>query len=119
VRPEFDPRPSTQATLSHAASKKRKVSHGDPPPEVLLLRSGATVGELKAAASAAFGEVYHCLRNFQAEAVVAGLPPKSKDSMQLYPDSIPANVTVRAFIRSLTPPDPVVASVVEPNPRKP
>jgi len=74
------------------------VSHGDPPPEVVVLRAGATVGELKAAAGAAFGEVYHCLRDFQAEAVVSGLPPKSKDTMQLYPDNVPANVTVRPFI---------------------
>lgn len=36
-----------------------------------MLRAGATVAELKQAASAAFSEVYHALRGFRAETVPA------------------------------------------------
>lgn len=39
------------------------------PPELLVLPSNATVGDLKAAATAAFREVYVMLKSFQAEAL--------------------------------------------------
>lgn len=58
-----------------------------------MLRAGSTVAELKRAATLAFSETYHILRNFHLGAVLSGLP-KCKDSMQLYPDTHDADSTV-------------------------
>lgn len=70
-----------------------------PPPEVLLLPSDATVGQLLEAATAAFRAAYRMCANWTAEAVVAGLsvavPPPTQQQAAVVP-ALPAPVSADA-----------------------